>query len=149
MPAHGTYKSAAVVAATKIPVETFNRWLDRKVIKLASDDIPGDGRGKPRRFGMRTITTLAIAHKTSLLGIPANTAVDLALKFTDSPQHGRPIGGVFPIGLTYIVATPDGNASVINVKPEEDAATLLQDATIVINVNKIISAINFEIGTIQ
>src|ERR1700733_1979693 len=120
MPAHGNYKTAAVVAATKIPIETFYRWLDRRVIPLSRDDVPGNGRGRPRRFCVRTITKLAIAHKISQLGIPANIAVTLASKFTNASQHGRPIGSVFPVGSTYILATPDGIASVVNVKPEED-----------------------------
>jgi len=74
--------------------------------------------------------------------------VSLATKFSDEPQHGRPLGGLFPVGETYIIAT-GGVGSVVSVKPEEDVSALLQDATIVVNVNKIISAINFEIGTIK
>jgi hypothetical protein len=35
------------------------------------------------------------------------------------------------------------------VKPEEDVSQLLQEATIVVNVNQILSAINFEIGIIK
>ena len=103
MPAHGNYKTAAVVAATKIPIETFYRWLDRRVIPLSRDDVPGNGRGKPRRFCVRTVTKLAIAHKISQLGIPANIAVTLASKFTDEPQNGRPIGSVFPVGSPLIL----------------------------------------------
>lgn len=147
MPTSGRYKSAAAVAAINIPKGTFNRWLDRKVIGLAPDDIPGDGRGKPRRFGTRTITKLAIAHRISLLGVPANIAVALASKFTDLPQHRRPLGGLFPVGLTFIIQTPNGTGTVVNLKPEEDIGTLLQDASIVVNVNAIISKINYELGT--
>jgi hypothetical protein len=149
MPAHGNYKTAAVVAATKIPIETFYRWLDRRVIPLSRDDVPGNGRGKPRRFCVRTVTKLAIAHRISQLGIPANIAVALASQFTDTPQIGRPIGGVFPGGLTYILATPDGVGSVVNVQADEDIGKFLQDATIVVNVSQIISSINFEIGIIK
>jgi hypothetical protein len=144
-PANRTLKKLDVLKAIQIPNQTFQHWFDRRVVPLSGEDVPGDGKGKPRRFGVRTVTKLAIAHKISRLGIPANTAVSLASKFTDTPQHGRPIGGVFPDGLTYILATPDGG-SVVNVKPEEDVSSLLQDATIVVNVNQIISAINFEIG---
>ena len=148
-PATRTLKKADVLKATNISNQTFQHWLDRRVIGLSGDDAPGDGRGRPRRFGIRTITKLAIAHRISKLGIPANIAVTLASKFTDLPQHGRPIGGVFPIGLTYILATPDGSGSVVNLKPEEDISTVLHDATIVVNVNQIISEINFDIGIIK
>ncbi|MDA9487943.1 hypothetical protein [Bradyrhizobium sp. CCBAU 11361] len=149
MPAHGKYKSAAAVAAIGMPKDTFNRWLDRKVISLSPDDIPGDGRGKPRRFGPRTLVKLAIAHKVALLGLPANMAVALAEKFTDVPQYGRPLGQLFPVGTTWIVHSPARKASVVNVKPEEDASALLDDATLAINVNQIVSTINFEIGIIK
>lgn len=146
MPASGRYKSAAAVAAINIPKQTFNRWLDRRIIGLAPDDIPGVGRGKPRRFGMRTITKLAIAHRISLLNVPANTAVTLASKFTDEAQCGRPLGGLFPVGLTFIVVNPGGLGAVVNLKPEEDIGTIIQDASMIVNINAVISQINFEVG---
>jgi hypothetical protein len=148
-PANRTLKKSDVLRATKIPNHTFQHWFDRRVIGLSGDDVPGDGKGKPRRFGLRTATKLAIAHKISQLGIPANIAVTLASRFTDTPQYGRPIGSLFPDGLTYILATPDGAGSVVNVQADEDVSKFLQDVAIVVNVNKIISSINFEIGVIK
>jgi hypothetical protein len=144
-----TLKKADLLKAIKIPESTFEHWTDRKVIEPNREDLPGDGRGKPRRFGLRTAKKLAIAHKISQLRIPANAAVKLAEMFTDDSQIGRTAGDLFPIGVTYILATPSGSASVVNVKPEEDVSQLLQDATIVVNVNQILSAINFEIGIIK
>jgi hypothetical protein len=41
MPAHGKFKKAAVVAATKIPIATLNRWDDRKIV------IPGPHERAP------------------------------------------------------------------------------------------------------
>jgi hypothetical protein len=92
---------------------------------------------------------LAIAHKIAQLGIPANIAVTLATKFTDEPQNGRPLGGTFPIGTTYVLAKPNGVALVVNLKPEEDVSRLLDDATIVVNVSRIISSMHLEIGAIN
>jgi hypothetical protein len=143
-----TLKKADLLKAIRIPESTFEHWTDRKVIEPNREDSPGDGRGKPRRFGLRTAKKLAIAHKISQLRIPANIAVKLAEMFTDDSQIGRTAGDLFPIGLTYILATPSGNA-VVNVKPEEDVSQLLQDATIVVNVNQILSAIKFEPGIIK
>jgi hypothetical protein len=148
-PANRTLKKSDVLKATKIPNHTFQHWYDRRVIGLSGDDVPGDGKGKPRRFGIRSIIKLAIAHKISQLGIPANIAVTLASKFTDTPQYGRPIGGLFAGGLTYILATLDGVGSVVNVQADEDVGKFLQDATIVVNVSQIISSINFDIGIIK
>lgn len=148
-PANRTLRKSDVLKATKVPNHVFQHWFDRRVIGLSGDDVAGDGKGKPRRFSLRTATKLAIAHKISKLGLPANTAVTLASKFTDTPQHGRPIGGVFPNGSTYILAAPDGAGSVVNVQSDEDVGTFLQDVAIVVNVNQIISTINFEIGVIK
>jgi hypothetical protein len=148
-PANRTLKKSDVLRATKIPNHTFQHWYDRRVIGLSGDDVPGDGKGKPRRFGVRSVIRLAIAHKISQLGIPANIAVTLASRFSDRPQYGRPIGSPFPNGLTYILATPDGAGSVVNVQFDEDVSKFLQDATIVVNVSQIISSINFEIGIIK
>jgi hypothetical protein len=150
MPAHGKLKSAAAVAAINIPKDTFNRWLDRKVIQLSPDDIPGDGRGKPRRFGMQTITKLAIAHKISLLGIPANIAVALATKFTDEPQCGRQIGRPFPMGKTVLTASPDGTARIHNIQPDGDLDSILKsDAALVVDIGAIITPILSQLDTIR
>jgi hypothetical protein len=150
MPAHGKYKSAAVVTATKIPIETFNRWLDRRVISLGGDDIPGDGRGRPRHFGRRTITKLAIAHKVSLLGVPANIAVRLASKFTDEPQRGRSMGELFEDGRTILLSTADGSGTIHNVEPDGDLDSLLSaDAAIIVNIGAIISNVNLRLTAIQ
>jgi hypothetical protein len=146
--ARRSLKKAELLRATKIPESTFEHWTDRKVIKLNGEDVPGNGKGKPRRFGFRTVKKITLAHKISQLGIPADRAVKLAEKFTDHPQSGRPHGDLFPIGMTYIIVTPD-NATVVNVKPEEDVGLLLRDATIVVNVNQIISKINLELGIIK
>ncbi|MGY3588519.1 hypothetical protein ACVIGB_002522 [Bradyrhizobium sp. USDA 4341] len=148
MPARGKLKSAAVVAATNIPIETFNRWLDRKVIGLSGDDVPGDGRGKPRRFGLRTITKLAIAHKIARLGIPANIAVSLATKFTDEPQRGREIGCPFPAGRTVMTATLDGAATIHNVSPDGDVDSILKnEAALVVDIGSIIENLHFRLDT--
>jgi hypothetical protein len=147
-PANRTLKKSDVLKAIRIPNQTFQHWTDRRVMPLSGDDVPGDGKGKPRRFGIRSVTKLAIAHKISLCGIPANIAVKLASKFTDEPQHGRPLGGLFPTGQSYILST-GGTGSVVNVQADEDVSKFLQDATIVVNVSQIISSINFEIGIIK
>jgi hypothetical protein len=148
-PASRTFKKSEVLKATKIPNHTFQHWMDRRVVRLSPNDYPGDGKGKPRRFSINTATTLAIAHKISLLGIPANKAVTWARQFTEVPQHGRPLGQPFPIGTTYILSSPDGAASVVCVKPEENVGMLLKDASVVVNVNRVLSEINFELGIIK
>ena len=141
-------RKAEVLLATKIPEPTFEHWKDARLIKLNRDDTAGQ-RGKPNLYGHRTVKKLAIAHKATKLGIPASLALLLAQKFTDQPQAGRELGGLFPEGTTYIAATPNGVASVVNVKTLEDASLLLTEATIALNVNQILSEINFDIGIVK
>ena len=79
-PASRTFKKSDVLKATKIPNLTYQHWYDRRVLPLSSDDDPGDGKGRPRRFSIRSVFRFAIAHKISQLGIPANLAVRLAVQ---------------------------------------------------------------------
>lgn len=148
-PVRRTFKKKEVVEAIAIPESTFEHWTDRKLIGLAPEDIPGDGRGKPRRFSQRTVVKLAIAHKISLLGIPANTAVALASKFTDVPQHGRPIGALFPIGRTVLLATPDGAGTIRNIQPDGDLDSLFKsDSAIVVDIGAIVSNLHMRLATL-
>jgi hypothetical protein len=147
-PASRSFKKKDVVEAIAIPESTFEHWLDRRVVRLAPHDYAGDGRGKPRRFGMRTMTKLAIAHKISLLGIPANIAVALASKFTDDPQHGRPIGGLFPSGRTVLLATPDGTGVIRNIQPDGDLDSLLKtESAIVVDIDAIVRNLTLRLAT--
>lgn len=138
-----TLKKSDVLKATDISQHTFQHWLDRRVITLAGDDFPGDGKGKPRRFGLRTISQIAIAHRIASLGVPATTAVNLAAKFTNEPQCGRPIGGLFPRGRTILMASHEGTARVINIEPDSTIdAAMTGDASIIVDVGAILSTIH-------
>ncbi|QIG92444.1 hypothetical protein [Bradyrhizobium sp. 6(2017)] len=144
-----TLKKADVIKATQINEQTFEHWTDRRVIRLSGEDDPGDGRGKPRRFGMRTITKLAIAHRISLLGIPANMAVTLSSQFVDEPQRGRNIGCLFPTGRTILTATQDGAATIHNVQPDGDIDSILKtEAALVVDIGSIIENLHLRLNTI-
>jgi hypothetical protein len=141
MPAHGKYKSAAVVAATKIPIETFNRWLDRKVCDA---DDKAHGKGHPRRFSLDCIYKVAIGHTLTKLSIAPTVAMALAQKFIE-PQRGRNNGRLFDSGRTFLTATPNGVGSIINLQPDEDILSYLQEATIVVDLGRIVSNVNSRI----
>jgi hypothetical protein len=140
MPAHGKYKSAAVVAATKIPIETFNRWLDHKVCD-ADDKV--HGKGHPRRFSLDRVYKIAIGHALTKALVPPTAAMSLAQLFLD-PQRGRALGRPFATGKTLMTIT-DGVGSVISLQADQDIASHLQDATIVVDLGKIISTVNSRI----
>lgn len=140
MPAHGKYKSAAVVAATKIPIETFNRWLDHKVCG-ADDEAPG--KGHPRRFSLDCIYKVAIGHMLTNVSVPPTKAMALAQKFIE-PQRGRDLGRPFDSGKTLMLIT-DGVGKIINLHPDHDISSYLQEATIVVDLGKIVATVNSRI----
>ena len=69
----------------------------------------------------------------------------LAGKF-EEPQRGRDIGTLFESGQTLLVAQSDGTGSIVNLQPEGDLGSLLtDDATVIVNINKIIADVNSRI----
>jgi hypothetical protein len=148
-PPSGKHKSAAVVAATKIPMAKLNRWSDRKIILMRASDKKANGKGDARGFSLGRIYQIAIAHALTKLKIPAKDAMAMATKFTDEPQRGRELGKPFSTGQTLIVSRPDGSSPrVANLAPDGDLAALLTDeAVVLVNVNKIIAAVNLRIGS--
>jgi len=144
-----TLKKSGVIKATGIPLQQFQHWLDRRVIRLSGEDIPATGQGKPRGFGKPRVYEVAIAHRISLLGIPAAIAVALAAKFNE-PACGRPLGGLFKTGKTVLIATPDGRGTIHNVQPDGDLDSLLNaDAAIVVDLSAIIFHVNSRLANIQ
>src|ERR1700733_14253072 len=99
MPANGKYKSAAVVAATKIPIETFNRWLDHNVCD-ADDKV--HGKRYPRLFGLDRGYKTASGHELTQALVPPTAAMSLAQLFLDQ-QCGRALGRRFAIGKTIML----------------------------------------------
>jgi hypothetical protein len=68
--------------------------------------------------------------------------MDFAAKFNE-PQRGRPIGGLFPIGETVLLIDQDGIATIHNVQPDGDVASLINtEAAIVVNLGAIIARVN-------
>jgi hypothetical protein len=150
MPApSGKLKSAAVVAATKIPMAKLNRWSDRNIIQMRASDKKATGKGDARGFSLARILQIAIAHALTKLKIPAKDAMAMAAKFTDEPQRGRELGKPFGTGQTLIIARSDGSsATVANLAPDGDLSSLLTDeAAVIVNVNTIIAAVNRRIGS--
>jgi hypothetical protein len=138
-----TLKKSQIIKATGITLHTFQHWMDRRLIIMSGEDVPGSGKGSPRRFGIRRVYQIAVAHRLALLGIPANIAITLAAKFTDEPQHGRPIGGVFPTGRTILLVSADGTSRVANLQPDASIDALITtDATIVVDIGAILNNIH-------
>jgi hypothetical protein len=140
MPAHGGYKLSAAAKAADIPIEALNRNFDRKVIKLPG---PAPGKGHHRLLSLSNVHSIAIGHALTKLSVLPTVAMDLASKFLE-PQRGRELGKPFESGKTLMLIS-DGIGSIINLQADEDIAAYLQDATIVVDVGKIITNVNLRL----
>jgi hypothetical protein len=135
------YKVSAVARATGIPVEVLTRDLDRKVIKIRE---PKPGKGRPRLAGLSTIYVIAIGHALTKVFIPPTNAMNLAQQLVE-PQRGRDLGQPFKSGKTLMLIT-DGVGSIINLQADQDISSYLQEATIVVDLGKIVSNVNSRIS---
>jgi hypothetical protein len=138
MPARGSYKLTAAAKAADISPKTLNRNIDRKIIKIPG---PNPGKGNPRPFSLCLIHEIAIGHALTKLSVSPTVAMALAHKFVE-PQRGRDLGKPFATGKTFLIATQDGSGSVVNLPADQDILPFLQEATIVVDLVKIISAVN-------
>jgi hypothetical protein len=137
MPAHGSYRTSAAAKAAGIPLKDFTRNLGRKVIKFAG---PDPGKGRPREFNLSNVYSIAIGHALTKVLVPPTAAMDIAKMFLES-QRGRKSGKPFESGRTLLLVS-NGVGSIINLQADEDIAAYLQDATIVVDIGKIISTVN-------
>jgi hypothetical protein len=140
MPADGSYKISAAARLAGIPVKTLTRDLDREVVKLPGYDKRQNGKGRPRLAKLPTIYCIAIGHALTKVFIPPTMAMSLAEQFL-APQRGRELGRPFKSGNTLMLIS-DGVGSIINLHSDEDISTYLQEATIVVDLGKIVSTVN-------
>jgi hypothetical protein len=146
MPASGSYKVSAAARAADIPIKTLNRDIDRKIIKIPG---PDPGKGYPRLFSLARVHEIALGHALTRLFVSPKVAMEIAAKFNE-PQRGRPLGGIFPIGKTVLLATQDGTATIHNVQPDGDIDSLLKtEAAIVVDLGAIIARVNSRLETIR
>jgi hypothetical protein len=138
------FKKTAVVAATTIPLGTLNRWDERKIIKTRGADTKAAGKGRPRKFSLARVHEIAIGHALTKLHVGATAAMEFAALLNE-PQHGRPIGGLFPIGQTVLLIAQDGTATIQNVQPDSDVDSLLTEANVVVNLDAIIARVNLRL----
>jgi hypothetical protein len=131
------YKVSAVAKATGISIEVLTRDLDRNVIKIPE---PKPGKGRPRIAGLSTIYVIAIGHALTKVFIPPTNAMDLAELFV-KPQRGRDLGRPFASGKTLMLIS-NGVGSIISLQADEDISSYLQEATIVVDLGKIVSTVN-------
>jgi len=87
---------------------------------------------------------IAIGVALTKLSVTPAVAMILAQKFFE-PQRGRKLGKPFDNGKTFMLVTTDGTASIINLEADQDISLFLQEATIVVDLGKIIATVNSRI----
>jgi hypothetical protein len=131
------YKMSAVAKAVGIPIKSLASDLDRKVIKIPG---PEPGKGKPRLAKLSKVHEIAIGDALTKVFVPPMKAFELAELFFE-PQRERDHGQPFRSGKTLLLVS-NGVGKIINLQPEEDLSSRLHEATIVVDVGKIISNVN-------
>jgi hypothetical protein len=137
MPAHGSYRVSDAAKAAGVPVKTVSRDIDRGVIEIPG---PDPGKGHRHLLAPPTIYRTAIGYSLTKLSVTPTVAMAFALKFLE-PQRGRKSGELFKTGRTFLLVS-NGECSIINLAIDEDIFSYLQEATIVVDLNKIISTVN-------
>jgi hypothetical protein len=142
------FRAAHVAAATGANVATVCRYLDRRIVLPDIADIDPGGSGRHRMFGPRTAYRIALVHKLAKAGLAPAAAGKLAGAFLDTPQPGRPAGGLFPIGRTLLIASADGGGAIVNVLPDETADDAIGGAEValVVDLGRIVDRVNTRLG---
>jgi hypothetical protein len=115
------------------------RGVSRALEKLFRKAKADTGRDRPRNR-LDTIYRIAIGHALTKAFVPPTTAMSLAQLFFE-PQRGRKRGSLFESGKTLLLVS-DGASSICNLQIDEDISMHLHEATIVVDLGKIISTVN-------
>jgi hypothetical protein len=137
MPAHGSYKVSDAAKAAGVAVKTVSRDIDRGVIEIPG---PDPGKGHRHLLAPPTVYRIAIGYALTKLSVTPTVAMTLAKMFLE-PQRGRKSGKPFESGRTLLLVS-NGVGSIMNLQADEDITAYLQDATIVVDISKIISKVN-------
>jgi hypothetical protein len=137
MPANCRYKVSDAAKAAGVSVKTVSRDIDRGVIEIPG---PDPGKGYRHLLAPPTVCHLAIGYAVVKLSVTPTQAMEFAKTFFE-PQRNRKAGELFASGKTLMLIS-DGACSIVNQQIDEDISTLLQDATIVVDLGKIISNVN-------
>lgn len=93
-----TFSAAQVAEAANITLDTLNNWLrpDRGIITMSSA-----GRGRDRRFRLRSVYQVALTAALIEQGLSAQRASSATALFMVGDESRRP-GELFASGKTYL-----------------------------------------------
>jgi hypothetical protein len=137
------YRLSAAATAAGISIKALSRNIDRGIVVPETRKSP-PGKGNHRSIDRCCIDAIAIGVALTKLSVTPAVAMILAQKFFE-PQRGRKLGKPFDNGKTFMLVTTDGTASIINLEADQDISLFLQEATIVVDLGKIIATVNSRI----
>ena len=123
------YSASSAGKAAGMPLDTLQRYLDRKQISLQPCDQASGGSGQPRGFSSRRVTQLAIVRELTSLGIGPSRAAKAAFAFSDRGNPGREIGQLYPDSTTILVGLPRGENRVVSIPPDRSISDVLSHDT--------------------
>jgi hypothetical protein len=107
------YLLGDAAAGANISASLLKMWVSRdpKVISFGFYDQEGRGKGTPRLFTLRRVTSIAVAAELVALGIKPSRAGDLARAYTDyKHKEGRYIELAEP---TFLIVEPRSTALIL------------------------------------
>jgi hypothetical protein len=115
------YRVRDVIRACNVPRRMLKSWAEDRVVAA---DKTTHGTGDHRKFSLRSVHKIAIAHRLVECGLRPKAAVNVAAVFSDKGTHDRPAGALFSSGKTWLICPGGQGARVVNAT----AVSLLEEA---------------------
>jgi hypothetical protein len=109
-----TYPLSIAAKAAGFTERQIRRKRENGFLPLQRCDKPSTGSGDYAGYSRNRILQAAVMRWLAAVNVPASTASDAALKFSDEAQTGRGASECFAHGRTILAITDDG-VSVLNV----------------------------------
>jgi hypothetical protein len=138
-----TYPLNIAAKAAGFTERQIRRKREHGFLPLQRCDKPSTGSGDYAGYSRNRILQAAVMRWLAAVNVPASTASDDALKFTDEAQTGRGAGECFKTGKTILVISPAG-AVVKNIMHDATLADVTNRGvcTIILDMNKIVEQVD-------
>jgi hypothetical protein len=136
-----TYPLNIAAKAAGFTERQIRRKIEHGFLPLQRCDKTSTGRGDYAGYSRNRILQAAIMRWLAAVNVPASTASDAALKFSDEGQTGRAPGETFEYGKTILIITPDGT-TVCNLDYSASLFDIPNGVLIAIDLNKVVADVD-------
>jgi hypothetical protein len=137
-----TYPLAVAAKAAGTTKKKVRSRIDHGSIELRGCDRKSSGSGNWVGLSRNRIVEIATVEVMTSSGISVSYAADWAKEFSDTGNHGRAPGELYPCGKTILVVTTDG-AFVRNVFHDALLTDLMTSAcTTIVDLNRIVDQVD-------